>query len=219
MRHRYDPWPGQTFEREDPSEWQGQWEWEGPPSKPDVWNFFPLPPSETNRFMRALFELEIKVRRSNDVRRRRYLCWIDKLKYRDADDRVIPWSLICPVTSGAIGAAFVVGKCPLGGVGYPVKQDDIEKRIQSVSDVDAVGQSLGIIRYLKSAIVTSAEWSFDPMEGLRILHNDVQDASRKLEQWSNSPLGGSSAMSKAHVSIKEWIRRQQRYSRSVYNCR
>jgi outer membrane protein OmpA-like peptidoglycan-associated protein len=183
-----------------------------------VWPPFPLPPSEIERFNSALAKLEAKVKADNDPRKWRYECWFEKLKKSDADDRVIRWSKICPATSGAIGAAALVGSCDISVGGFPVKQDDIEKRIRSIPDVDTEGVKLGIIVHLKADIVVSEEMTSMPLENLRMLHDDVQAAVSNLDKWANNPMGGSSAMPVAYVSIKDWIGRRQRDPKSVYSC-
>lgn len=188
------------------------------PAKPvDVWPDSPLPASEKGRFERALTKLEALVRASNDPRKWRYECWFKMLKTANVDDRLIRWSVICPATSGAIGAAFIVGSCDLS-LGSPVKQEVIEKRIRSIEDVDKVGQSVGIITHLKSDIVVAAEMTSAPLESLRFLHDNVQMAVDKLDKWANNEMGGSSAMPPAYVSIKDWIGRRQRDRNSLYSC-
>lgn len=186
------------------------------PSAPFVWPTIPLPPSETSRFVRALTKLEAIVNASSDARKWRYQCWIDKLKKAGTDDRVVRWAHICPVKSGAIGAAYLVGPCDISIT--PVDQDRIEKSIQSVPDVDKVGGSLLFITFLKSEIVVNEEMTGMPLENLRTLHDDVTKAIDKLDKWANSPMGGSSAMPPAYVSIKDWIGQRQRDPNSVYSC-
>ncbi len=182
-----------------------------------VWPTSPLPPSEAGRFVSALNKLEARVKSTPDPRNWRYQCWFQKLRNSNVDDRVIRWSKICPAISGAIGAAYVVGPCDIS-MGYPVAQEKIEKGVRSVADVDTVGQSLGIITYLKSDIVVSEEMTSLPLENLRMLHDDVQRAIDKLRNWADSPMGGSSAMPTAYVSIKDWIGGRQRDPKSVYSC-
>jgi Putative peptidoglycan binding domain len=182
-----------------------------------VWPTHPLPPSESARFVTALANLENKVAASDDPRKWRYQCWFEKLKTSDVDDRVIQWGAICPSTSGAIGAAFVVGPCDIERSMGPT-QEEIEKAIRSVEDVDAVGQSLGILTYLKADIVVSEEMTALPLENLQMMHDDVQRAIDKLGKWSDAPLGGSSAMPPAYVAIKDWIASRQDDSNSLYSC-
>jgi hypothetical protein len=188
-----------------------------PVSPPSVWPTSPLPPSENPRFVRALAKLESLVHASNDPRKWRYQCWIDKLKQSDTDDRVIRWGKICPVKTGAIGAAYIVGPCDIT-MGRPVDQAQIEKTIQTIPDVDTAGRSLGIITYLRSNIVVSEEMTSLPLENLRALHDEVNTAIDKLRKWANSPTGGSSAMPDAYVSIKDWIGTRQRDPKSIYSC-
>jgi hypothetical protein len=142
----------------------------------------------------------------------------DKLKQSNVDDRVVRWAGICPATSGAIGAAYVVGPCDLTS-GRPVPQAEIESRIRSVSDVESVGPALGIITFVKADIVVSHEMTSLPLENLRALSDAVGRGHRHLEKWSDSPMGGSSAMPPAYRYIKEWIRQHQSDPRSLYSCR
>ncbi len=191
-----------------------------PAPKPDpvmVWGTNPLPASESGRFDAALRHLEELVSKSNDARKWRYQCWFDKLKTADVDDRVIEWSRICPAKTGALGAAYVVGPCDITQ-GTPVDQNVIYKNIRSIPDVDAHGGDIGIITYLKSDFVVSEEMTALPLENLRATHDRVVMAIDKLDKWANNEMGGSSGMAKEYVSIKDWIGRQQRNSKSVYSC-
>jgi hypothetical protein len=182
-----------------------------------VWPTHPLPAAASSRFASALAKLEARVITGDDPRSWRYLCWIAMLRDPQTDDRLIRWSRICPATSGAIGAAFMVGGCDIT-MGTPVKQDVIEKTIQSVSDVDAKGESIGIITYLRSDIVVSEEMTSQPLESLRMLHDDVQRTVGNFGKWEDAPLGGSSAMPPAYRAIKEWIRQHQDDKNSLYSC-
>jgi V8-like Glu-specific endopeptidase len=187
-----------------------------PPPPAPVWPTSPLPPSQKGTFLSILAKLESKVRASSDPRKWRYLCWIEKLKHDDVDDRVIRWAAICPATTGALGAAWVVGPCDLTA-GSPVKQADIQSTIKSIADVETSGQTLGIVTFLKSDIVLNDMTAF-PLENLQTTHDQVQFAIDNLDKWANSAIGGSSAMPKAYVSIKDWIGQQQGNSKSLYSC-
>jgi hypothetical protein len=182
-----------------------------------VWYTQPLPPSEFHRFEQAVNDLEQKVAVTPDVRKRRHLCWLQKLKRPDVDDRVIGWSKICPKTSGAIGAARVVGPCDLTQ-GMPVDQAALERSIRSVGDVERANDSLHFVTHMRSAIVVAHEMTSLPLENLRRSTDDVGRAIEKLHQWANAPMGGSSAMPPAYRAIKDWIIRRQKDTRSVYSC-
>ena len=189
-----------------------------PTSQPKVlvWGTRPLPASENARFLSAFKKLQTLVSASGDPRSWRYWCWFQKL-ISGGDDRLIRWSTICP-RKGAIGAAYMVGPCDLT-MGSPVSQVQIQNGIKSISDVDSVGPSLGIISYLRSEIVVAEELTTLPLENLRSLHDNVQMAIDKLRIWADNPMGGSSAMPTAYVSIKDWIGRRQRDPRSLYSCK
>jgi hypothetical protein len=181
-----------------------------------VWFTEPLPPSEFHRFEKAIKDLEIKALTTQDPRRWRYLCWIDKLKRPDVDDRIIRWSSICPKL-GAIGAAFVVGPCDLTQ-GTPVDQTALQRSIRSVSDVDIANKSLQFIKHMRSDIVVSFEMTSQQLENLRMNTDDAGLAIEKLDKWANAPLGGSSAMPQAYRSIKDWIMKRQNDPKSLYSC-
>jgi hypothetical protein len=192
-----------------------------PPPKPApafVWGTHPLPPSESSRFDNALRHIEDLVNKSTDDRKWRYQCWIDKLKTSTVDDRVIEWSRICPKTTGALGAAYIVGACDIT-LGTPVSQVDLYNNIKSIADVDAKGHDVGIFTYLKSDLVVSEEMTSMQMENLRMTHDNVIMAIDKLRKWADNPMGGSSAMGKEHVSIKDWIGQRQGDPKSVYSCK
>jgi hypothetical protein len=186
------------------------------PAPPLVWGTRPLPASETARFDAALEHLQDLVNKSSDPRKWRYQCWFDKLK-AGADDRVIEWSRICPAKYGAIGAAYIVGACDITW-GTPVSQDEIYKNIKSIADVEANGADIGIITHLRSDFVVNEEMTALPLENLRTTHDMVVMAIDKLAKWADNPMGGSSAMAKEYVSIKDWIGQRQRDPNSVYSC-
>lgn len=187
-----------------------------PPPPARVWFTDPLPPSEFHRFEKAIKDLEVKALGTTDPRRWRYLCWIEKLKRPDVDDRIIRWGSICP-RFGARGAAFVVGPCDLTS-GIPVDQTILEQSIRSVSDVEVANKSLGFIKHMRSDVVVSFELTSLPLENLRMNTDEAGFAIDKLEKWSDAPLGGSSAMPPAYRAIKAWIKTRQNDPKSLYSC-
>lgn len=186
-----------------------------PPAR--VWYTEPLPASEYPRFEKAIKDLEARAKATQDSRRRRYLCWINKLKNPGTDDRIIGWSKICPKTSGAVGAAFVVGPCDITQ-GMPVDQAELERRIRSIADVETANKSMHFITYMRSAIVVAYELTALPLENLRKYTDDAGQAVEKLDQWANAPMGGSSAMPAGYRAIKDWIMRGQKDPKSLYSC-
>jgi hypothetical protein len=132
------------------------------------------------------------------------------------DDRIIRWNRICP-QFGAIGAAFVVGPCDLTQ-GTPVDQGALQRSIRTVSDIEAANRSLRFITYMKSAIVVSFEMTSQQLENLHMDTDDAGRAIEKLEEWSNAPMGGSSAMPQAYRALKEWLRTRQTDPKSLYSC-
>lgn len=188
-----------------------------PTPKTRVWYTEPLPPSEFHRFEKAIKDLESKVLTTQDPRRSRFLCWIEKLKKPDVDDRIIKWSKICPITSGAIGAAMLVGPCDLTQ-GTPVDQATLEKSILSVNDIEKANKFLGFITHMRSDIVVSHEMTSFPLENFRTQTDQARLAIKKLNLWANNPMGGSSAMPYAYRAIKDWIIKQRNNPRSLYSC-
>ena len=186
-----------------------------------VWFTEPLPPSEFHRFEKAIKALELKVLSSQDPRRSRYLCWINKLKRPAVDDRIIEWNKICPQTSGAVGAAFVVGPCDITQ-GTPVNQSDLEQSIRSVKDVATANRSLKFITHMRSAIVVAFEMTSFPLENLRRDTDQAGLAIEKLHKWANISLpqvdSGGRTMPKAYQAIKDWILLRQRDPKSIYSC-
>ena len=182
-----------------------------------VWGSMPLPASENGRFLSALAKLEKLIYSSGKHSDLRYICWLLKLRTPGTDDRVVRWSTICPGTSGAIGAAMLVGPCDITQ-GMPIKQATIESAFRTVDDVERKGQSVGIFTYVKSDIVVAVELTMDPLQSFRSLYDNVILATHKLHLWANNPMGGSSAMPKAYVSIKDWIGRKQRDKSSLNSC-
>jgi hypothetical protein len=178
----------------------------------------PLPANAAGRFTVALAELERQIAASGDPRTWRYLCWLAKLK-AGGDDRVITWHRICPRTSGAVGAAYVVGPCDITA-GSAVDQAQLEGAIHAIADVEPANQRLQFITYMRSDILVSYEFA-EPkllLENFRSLHDEVVRALDNLDKWANSEMGGSSAMPPAYVALKDWIGSRQRDPSSVYSC-
>lgn len=188
-----------------------------PQKKVLVWYSNPLPASENGRFLAALAKLEKLIYSSGNRRDLRYLCWLAKLKVPGTDDRVVEWPTICPAKTGALGAAMLVGPCDLTK-GSPINQATIQKSFKTVDDVERKGQSVGIFTYVRSSIVVSAELTTLPLENFRNLYDNVITATHKLHTWANNPMGGSSAMPKAYIAIKDWIGRKQRDRNSLNSC-
>lgn len=181
----------------------------------------PLPASAAARFRVALEALDVKVRSSTDDRKSRYLCWFDKLRAA-GDDRVIPWHRICPATSGATGAALIVGPCDMTA-GMPVDQAALEASVSAVGDVETANEDLRFITHLRSQIVFMHELTSEDLllDNLRVVHDDVIRAINNLRVWADSPIpldGVSEAMPPAYVAIKDWIGTRQRDPASIYSC-
>lgn len=189
------------------------------PRARSVWDTRPLPPSENGRFLRAQQSLLVEVIGATPVEPRswRFLCWLDKLKQPNVDDRVITWRSIAPRT----GPNPIIGPLDMttDGLGMdPQTAQQLRTSIGSMWDVNVAGPSLGIITFLKSAIVVNAELTAQPLENLRATHDSVLRASDKLSAWSDFEPGGSSSMPTAYVAIKNWIADRQRDPRSLYSC-
>jgi hypothetical protein len=178
----------------------------------------PLPDDAHPRWRVARTALEAELAKVDDPRAERYQCWLATLQM-GGDDRVIEWQAICPSTSGAIGAAAIVGPCEL--TGRNVDQTELEAAISSVEDVVPANERLSFITHLRPQIVRSHELTDFPVENFRQVHDQVQDAIRKLDVWANSPIpidGADRAMPPAYIAIKDWIGRQQKNTDSVYSC-
>jgi len=133
-----------------------------------VWYTSPLPPSENGRFLRAQTQLLVKVTAAmpTEPRTWRFLCWLDKLKQPNVDDRVITWSSIAPRT----GPTPIIGPLDVtvDGRGLdPEKAEQLRTGIGSIGDVNIAGPSLGFVTFLKSAIVVDAEMTDSPLKNLR----------------------------------------------------
>jgi len=184
-----------------------------------VWYTSPLPPSENGRFLRAQEQLLIKVTAAmpTEPRTWRFLCWLDKLKQPNVDDRVLTWTSIAPRT----GPNPIIGPLDVTVDGWgldPEKAEQLRKSVGSIGDVNIAGPWLGIMTFVKSAIVVDAEMTDSPLVNLRALHDSVQRAIDKLTAWSDFAFGGSSSMPSAYVAMKDWIRDRQRDPRSLYSC-
>lgn len=188
-----------------------------PPPLP-VWPHQPLPGNSKARFEAALDTLGQKMKASQEPRINRFRCWVSKLK-AGGDDRVIQWHRICPRTTGAIGAAYVVGPCDLTA-GPGVDQVALEAAIKSVQDLENANRRLRFITHMRSEILFTSEMTSENLhlENFRRFHDEVGRTIDKLDKWASSQMGGSSAMPPAYVSIKDWIRRRQRDPSSVYSC-
>jgi len=183
-----------------------------------VWPASPLPSGAEGRYRAAVGELSALVSGSPDPRVWRYRCWLAKLA-AGADDRVVEWHRICPRKTGAMGAAYVVGPCDLTA-GSAVDQTDLETAVRSVADVEGAGLRLGFITHIRSEILFTKDMVSPGLvlENFQRFHDEVGAAVDKLDLWANSQMGGSSAMPKAYIAIKDWIGARQRDQNSVYSC-
>lgn len=184
---------------------------------PSIFPTYPWPASESGRFAKALTKLESLVKGTSDPRNWRYQCWFQKLKNPRVDDRLIKWSTICPSAGGSVAPRILIGACDITQ-GWPMDQALLQNKVHSVADVDSVGQSLGIITFLKTDIVISEEMTSAALVNLQMVHDNVQKAIDNLGKWADVGLGGSSSMPKAYVAIKDWIGQRQRDSNSLYSC-
>ncbi|MBT2234279.1 hypothetical protein [Nonomuraea sp. NEAU-A123] len=189
---------------------------QGQATQPETWGpRDPLPAIAQQRFDSALMALEQKVAATSDPRAWRYRCWLGKLR-AGADDRVIQWHRICPTTTGAQGAAFMIDCSP----GPPVNQAELQAAISSLQDVEQAGRKLRFITHMRSQILFFHEMAGENvhMDAFRVFHDEVWLAERNLNLWANSPTGGSSGMPRAYRSIMAWIRQKQDDPRSIYSC-
>jgi hypothetical protein len=182
----------------------------------DFFTTQPLPASLNNRYSIALASIEQAVDASNDPRKWRYKCWLEKLKAPNCDDRMIEWDRIYPNIGVApyplIGPRDLLGPSPIG-------QDIIEYNIRSIQDLETKGDSIHLFEYLKSNIVRWYELGGGlSLENFRYTHDRVVKTPGKLEVWSTSEFGGASGMAPAYQSIKAWMRQRQLDSRSIYSC-
>jgi hypothetical protein len=90
----------------------------------------------------------------------------------------------------------------------------------SVQDVEAANRRLRLITHLRSDILFTHEMIGESLhlESFRMLHDEVGLTVDKLGLWADNPMGGSSAMPRAYIAIKDWIARRQRDPSSVYSC-
>ena len=180
----------------------------------------PLHPSLNSQFDKALYDLWVKVYTSSSIsysNRDTLLCWLSKLRNPNVDDRVIQWIKICPNTTGAIGAARIVGPCQIGGYPRP-SQLEIENTFRNADDIDLEGQRLGIFNYIKTAILVSNHWSIDPVYSIVKMKEETFASVHKLHLWANNPMGGSSLMHPSYRAIKDWLQRRQGDKKSLYPC-
>ena len=99
-------------------------------------------------------------------------------------------------------------------------QAALEASIKSVADVETANKTLRFITHMRTDILFTNGMirASLHLENFRRLHDDVLRAVDNLRKWANSPLGGSSAMPPAYVSLKDWIGSKQRDPNSVYSC-
>jgi hypothetical protein len=177
-----------------------------------------LPADAGPRWRAARAALAEAVAAADDPRKDRYECWLATAQM-GGDDRVIEWRTICPQTSGAVGAAAIVGPCELSG--FNVDQTELESAITTTGDVDAGGERLGIFTHLRSHIVFEHEVLGPSVDNFRVLHDEVQRAIRNLDIWANSPIpidGADRAMPPAYIALHDWVAKQQKDRNSIYSC-
>ena len=173
----------------------------------------PLPASAQARYDAAVRSLTLKINTSLDPRAWRYHCWLAKLA-RGADDRLIPWAVICPPEGVRPPTS---APCEFRRA---VDQAALQSAIRSVSDVDAANKRLSFMIHLRPQILSNFELLSDKfhLEALRDVHDQVQLTVDRLGEWANVAFGGSSSMPRAYRAIKDWIGQRQSDPNSLYSC-
>jgi hypothetical protein len=178
-----------------------------------------LPADAGPRWRAAREALAEAIAAADDPRKDRYACWLATAQM-GGDDRVIEWRTICPSTSGAVGAALIIGPCDITS-GMSIDQTRLEATVATVADVETRGDGLGVFTHLRSQIVFDHETLGPSVESFRFLHDQVQRAIQKLDLWANSPIpvdGADRAITPPYVALKDWIVKQQKNSDSIYSC-
>lgn len=187
-------------------------------SLPEINDGRPLPYSEFYRFEKAINHLEIMVHTltmfSND--RPRLKCWINKLKNPNVDDRVIRWNKIYPTKF----PPMILGSRDSTFDMNTLDQEDLQKMIKSLDDIESANNHLYFIEHMRPFIVRSYERDKSLMlQGFQMRVYNISEAVNKLHLWANIPIGGSSAMPPAYRFIKDWLMLRQRDPNSIYSCR
>ncbi len=136
-------------------------------------------------------------------------CWLEKLQIPEADDRVIPWSRICP---HAGPDELENSVCKYMSVGEPALEP-----ISSAGHVEPTNASLErkFIVHVRSDLIRKnlLAGDADPkvlVEHLNALARDVGLADSKLASGEYT--------AKGYAGIKEWIDHRKQNPNSLYAC-
>lgn len=176
------------------------------------------PPNVKKTFEEVLAELKMKVQATNDQRKNRMLCMIDKLEHR-GDDRVIYWNQIAPDNNNA---------APILGVrrrDFTFSQSAVDPQwlfdhIKSVGDIDQQPTGNGI-EFGK--FVTSLRKNFtDPtdmdLDQFAWVHDQIVETHKALAQWNMWAQTGRNSFPREYRAIKNWVDQMEGNTDSVLSC-
>lgn len=178
------------------------------------------PQSPKKALEEVLEALELEIEASNDPRRQRYLCMIDKLE-RGVDDRVIFWYDIAPDQQTPVPVGIVKRRTRL------LQGVDPQWLFKTIKDWRDVDRQPVIETYAPGTpprmFVTSLSKVIQkPFKAdlfvFRWMHDQIVETHSTLEKWSSVGIGGSSSVPREYRAIKEWVRQQSAKPNTVLNC-
>jgi hypothetical protein len=181
-----------------------------PPAQTPLDSSQPLPAQLQPQVNEMLRYFETRVLPTNAQEEKLKACWLDTLRAADGDDRIIPWTRICPHAgvNGVICQATSAGETRLGEL------------IRSEADVPRASDSLDrkFIVHLKSDLIVKRthlppEKNSDPDYAIYVAHLAAlrEDALLAIK---NLP----SAEGPAYQAIRKWIDARKSDPKSFYRC-
>ena len=142
----------------------------------------------------------------------RTACWLGMLKQPGTDDRVIPWTRVCPAegASAEICAQTSVGAATLAGIAAPAQ----------VEGANAAIEGRRFIVYLRSDVLRTQVYSPPVVDDsanvaavLAHLEALAKDAAR-----ADRELAARSASGAPWAGLAAWVDARKRDPKSVYRC-
>jgi hypothetical protein len=180
------------------------------PAKVPLDSSQPLPAQLQPQVNELLGYFDAEILPSNPQEQKLKACWLETLRAADGDDRIIPWTRICP-HSGASGVI-----CEVTSAG----ETKLAELIRSEADVPGASDKLErkFIVHLKSDLIVKRshlppEKNSEPDYAIYVAHLAAmrEDALLAIR---NLP----SAEGPAYQAIRKWIDARKSDPKSFYRC-
>jgi hypothetical protein len=170
----------------------------------------PLPADLQPQVNEVIAILDKQLLPSNPQEEKLKACWFETLRAPDGDDRIIPWTRICPHegVSGAICRATSPGEAKLGELIHGA--DDVPKANAAVDPkfIVHLKSDLMVKRTHQLPVKNRQEIDGVYLAHLAALREDALMAMRNL----------ASAQGSAYAAIRDWIEARKKEPKTFYRC-